>query len=90
MTSPLSCIWNRNTGLSQTKLNFGTDGCSAGNDVYRSTNNLAKQNYYAMRFSRADSHQKRQQHHEDGDGVSKRNVGRPSHLFAAVYPRKFH
>jgi len=27
---------------------------------------------------------------EDGDGVSYRNVGKPSHLDAAVCPRKFH
>jgi hypothetical protein len=29
-------------------------------------------------------------HPEDGDGVSSRNVGKPSHLYVAVCPRKFH
>ena len=29
-------------------------------------------------------------HPEDGDGVSYRNVGKPSHLDATVCPRKFH
>jgi hypothetical protein len=29
-------------------------------------------------------------HPEDGDGVSARNVGKPSHLDTPVYPRKFH
>jgi len=29
-----------------------------------------------------------QEHHEDGDGFSSRSVGKPSHLEAAVCPRR--
>jgi len=29
-------------------------------------------------------------HPEDGDTVSSQNIGKPSHLDVAVYPRKFH
>jgi hypothetical protein len=82
MSLALNCIWNRNTGLSQTKLNFETVGCSAGNDDCRSMNNLAKQNDYAMRFSRADSHQTVSNTLKMGTELVPET--------SAVYPRKFH